>query len=211
MRFSFNRSVIFFVLVSLGGCGIFSDKAEEAASSRVEPGTEKVTDDWNCVADQKGLWDCFQSPAANSTQSTPAAASGESTTAPVTNAPLPAEDVGAALDADQTESARVDRNGETNEALIKSNHDWQKLSSAAFVLQVASHTSRASAEAALTGLNSPDAEVVKTWSEEGDLFVIIAGSYPDRATAEIAAEEFTARNEGASYWIRSSAHLLKAL
>ncbi|MFK8048938.1 MAG: SPOR domain-containing protein [Halioglobus sp.] len=193
-----------FVLVSLAGCGIFNDEIQDAASSRVEPGTEKVTDDWNCVADQKGLWDCFQSSEVERGQDRAPATAKEPD-------PIPASDVPIAADIRDAQPANIGGGQQTNEALIKSNHDWQKLSSAAFVLQVASHTSRASAEAALTGLNAPGAQVVKTWSEEGDLFVIIAGSYPDRAAAEAAAEEYTARNQGASYWIRSSAHLLKAL
>ena len=214
MRYPFYRSITFFMLVSLGGCGIFDDKISKADKSRVKPGTEKVTDDWSCVADQKGRWDCFQSPGINSGPSEPASAPSEPAAAvvePITIAPSPAGEAGESLAVGDAEAVGADGNPVAKEAYIKSNRDWQKLSSAAFVLQVAAHTSLASAENALTGMNAPGAEIVKTWSEQGDVFVIIAGRYPDRAAAEVAAEEFTTRNPDASYWIRSSAHLLKAL
>ncbi len=202
------------LLLPLGGCGIFDEKVPEASRERVAPGTEKVTDDWSCIADQKGRWDCFQSPLANATTSTPAPTGGEEIVEPNSAASAGAQELEEVSEDSEIEGAEPGddlRDQQTNESYIQSNQDWQKLSAKAFVLQVAAHTSRSNAETALTGLDAPGAEIVKTWSEKGDVFAIIAGSYPDRSEAEAAAEAFTERNQGTSYWIRSTAHLLKAL
>lgn len=212
MRFSFSHSIVLLLMLSLGGCGIFEESFPQASKVRIEPGTQKVTDDWNCIADEKGLWDCFQSSADEATESLPAATQAESVTEPDAAAdPVRAEAVEEASVPVLSETEGAASNEETQESYLQSNHDWQKLSSQAFVLQVAAHTSQANAETALTGLDAPGAEIVKTWSEKGDVFVIIAGSYPDRSAAETSAEAFAARNSGASYWIRSTSNLLKAL
>jgi septal ring-binding cell division protein DamX len=210
VRFSFNHSIVFLLLVSLGGCGIFEESAPQASKVRVAPGTEKVTDDWHCIADQKGLWDCFQTPPVKAAESVPASAPAETLVEPASAPPVSARSV----EASEPETSGLEgtaANQETRESYLQSNHDWQKLSAAAFVLQVAAHTSQANAETALTGLDAPGAEIVKTWSEKGDVFVIITGSYPDRSAAETSAEAFTARNPGTSYWIRSTSNFLKAL
>lgn len=188
------------VLLPLGGCGIFDEKGPEAFYESVAPGTEKVTDDWHCIADEKSRWDCFQS-----------ASDEAANTMPVSTAPEPVKQLEEVLEVESAEVGDDLGDEQTDESTVKSNQAWQKLSAQAFVLQIAAHTSRANAEAALIALDAPGAEIIKTWSDAGDVFVIIAGSYADKAEAEAAAEAFSGRNEGGDYWIRSTSHLLKAL
>jgi len=196
----------------LTGCGIFDEVSPGAEKTLIRPGTEKVTDDWNCIVDQKSRWDCFQlsggeEPEAKS-MTTATEAVSKTAPSPTVGTPVGTPSIAKSRGVEPGDAL----NGEpASEAYLQSNRDWQKLSAQAFVLQVAAHSTRAKAEAALTGFDAPGAQVIKTWSEKGDVFVVIAGSYPDRSSAEAAAEAFSERNAGVNYWIRSTAHFLKSL
>ena len=94
---------------------------------------------------------------------------------------------------------------------LQNSDDWQQIPADGYVLQLAAHRSLANAETALAVFDAPGAEIVKTRGSKGDLYVILAGNYPDRAAAKAAAEAFRERNEGADYWIRDAADFLGAL
>lgn len=201
--------------LSLTACGVFGDRFGTGDESSTVNGTEEVTDDWSCESNSSGEWDCYQ---ANPDEDPPRgseldsvkgepAASLQSNDADLdsTDSVPPVEEAMVAAGV-SVESASADQ-----AAYLQENYDWQQLSSDAYVLQLASHTSRENAQVALTALDAPDADIVKTWSEDGDRFVIIAGSYPDRKAADAAASAYLTRNAGATYWIRSTSNFLKAL
>ena len=201
--------------LSLTACGVFGDKFGTDDDSSTVSGTEEVTDDWSCESNNSGEWDCYQAnpdedalrgSEVDSVQGEPAAASQNNEANLVSRGSiLPVEEatVAAGVSAGSVSADQA--------AYLQENYDWQQLSADAYVLQLASHTSRENAQLALTGLDAPGADIVKTWSEDGDRFVIIAGSYPDMTAAEAAANAYLARNAGATYWIRSTANFLKAL
>jgi hypothetical protein len=202
------------LVLSLTACGLFGGKFGSGQDSPAENGRQDVTDDWSCESDASGEWDCYQAdpdPDA-STGSEVDAGAGES---PVAGQPHTEE--GTAVNAVVTDPAvqlEVAGTASTTAdqaAYLQDNYDWQQLSSDAYVLQLAAHTNRENAQLAIAGLDAPGAEIVKTWSDDGDVFVIIAGSYRDKPSAEAAAIIYSNRNEGATYWIRSTSNFLKAL
>ena len=203
------------LVLSLTACGMFSEGFGAGNESPAVNGREEVTDDWSCESNDSGEWDCYQEnrdkEASTSSEvdttvgdSAAVAHSSETDSAPADVAPM-VEEAPAATEI----SADPGQGNET--AYLQDNYDWQQLSSDAYVLQLAAHTSRENAQLALTALDAPGAKIVKTWSDDGDMFVIIAGSYPDMSTAEAAATAYSKRNAGATYWIRSTANFLKAL
>jgi septal ring-binding cell division protein DamX len=203
------------LMLSLTACGVFGEKFGTGNDSSAVSGSEEVTDDWSCESNNSGEWDCYQgSPDENSrgasvvdsAQDKPgASAQNKDPNMGSTDAVLPLEEAAAAT------GVSVDSSTADQAAYVQENYDWQQLSSDAYVLQLASHTTLENAQRALTALDAPGADVVKTWSENGDRFVIIAGSYPNMTAAEAAANAYLTRNVDASYWIRSTANFLKAL
>lgn len=203
------------LVLSLTACGMFDDKFGGGNDSPTENGREEVTDDWSCQSNDSGEWDCYQ---ASSDES--ASAGSKSDRVPVESAAAaqsvetgsaPAESTPAVEEAAVAMAVSAGAGQGNEAAYLQDNYDWQQLSSDAYVLQLAAHTSRENAQRALTTLDAPGAKIVKTWSDDGDVFVIIAGSYPDKYAAEAAAIAYSKRNADASYWIRSTANFLKAL
>ncbi|MEH6567847.1 MAG: SPOR domain-containing protein [Halioglobus sp.] len=202
-------------VLSLTACGMFSEKFGADNDSPTENGREEVTDDWSCESNDSGEWDCYQ------------ASPDEDASARSEEAPTLVEPAGvvatSAMDSKPTVVAptveeatvaagvSIEPSQGDEAAYLQDNYDWQQLSSDAYVLQLAAHTSRENAQLALTTLDAPDAKIVKTWSDDGDVYVIIAGSYPDKPTAEAAANVYLESNADATYWIRSTANFLKAI
>ena len=42
----------------LTACSLFDDGPGVIETPRAAPGTVSVSDDWSCVADENGMWDC---------------------------------------------------------------------------------------------------------------------------------------------------------
>lgn len=200
----------FGISVLLSACGMLGDTFDGSDDSSSATETEQVTDGWSCESTDSGEWDCYQDDTdkdnTNDSRSSSRSGAGDvqQDSASVDSTPPKKR---AAL----ANVATDDLENEDQAAYLQRNYDWQELSSAAYVLQLASHTSREKAAVALSELDVPDAEIVKTWSDEGDRFVVIVGRYADRAAAEQAAKAYLKGNNGATYWIRSTSNLLKAL
>ncbi len=195
---------------ALGACGLVDDGPGGIEAPRPSPGAIMVTDDWTCIADDNGAWDCTEldpEPAYVPTlpevpkyqQDTQIVAISGTTAAILPEPePEPEPEPKAAL-------------GEEQLSPSGSAVDWAEIPADGYVLQLAAHRSRANAERALSLLDAPVAEIVRTLAGGADLFIILAGNYPDLTTAKTAALEFQARNGGADFWVRSAADFLDAL
>jgi hypothetical protein len=94
---------------------------------------------------------------------------------------------------------------------LHSDNQAREAADNAYVLQLAAHHSLASAQTALTALDAPGAEIIKTRADSGEFFfVIIAGAYNSHSEALTAAADFQARNAGLDYWIRDAKGLVRA-
>ena len=45
---------------SLGACSLIDDGPGRVESPGPTPGTVMVTDDWSCIANESGAWDCTE-------------------------------------------------------------------------------------------------------------------------------------------------------
>ncbi len=181
---------------ALVACGSLIDKdpgREEAPVAA--PGTVMLIDDWSCLASETGTWDCTErNPEPAYIPSLPPVPPYQSEPEPEPE-PEPVPEAVPIMASTATHGSR----------------DWQQIPATGYVLQLAAHRLLANAENALAVLDAPGAELVKTRAGQGDLYVIIAGSYSSRSAALAAAEEFQDRNKGADYWVRDAADFLKAL
>jgi cell division septation protein DedD len=183
---------VLLVTVALGGCGnLIDDSRAQKVVPTEKPGTSLEVDDWSCVVDERGLWDCNElnpEPAYVPTlpDVPPYKAKSESLTEPASEPePIPEPEP-------ESESDPV-----------------VETSTNAFVLQLAAHRTLEKATTALSQLDDPNAKIVKTQGTKGALFLIIAGSYPDRSAAKAAAAAFQTRNYGADYWIRDASGVVE--
>ena len=207
-----SRALLLILSVcALGACGLIDEGSGTEGLSQAAPGTVKITDDWSCVADDNGTWDCTElNPEPAYVPTLPPVPDYDAESEAVAE-----EDAEVALGSQAT--AEPEPAGEVAAAVVVSSpdpqggHDWQQISADGFVLQLAAHRSYSSAELTLASLDAPGAEVVQTRGSRGDLFVIIAGSYANRSAAKAAATVFQDRNSGADYWIRDAADFLQAL
>ena len=175
---------VLLVTAALGGCGnLIDDSRAQKVVPTEKPGTSLEVDDWSCVVDEGGLWDCNElnpEPAYVPTLPyvPPYQAKSESVPEPEPE-PIPEP-----------------------ESVVEA-------STNAFVLQLAAHSTLEKATTALSKLDDPNAKIVKTQGTKGELFLIIAGSYPDRSAAKAAAAAFQTRNYGADYWIRDASGVVE--
>ena len=77
-----------------------------------------------------------------------------------------------------------------------------------YILQLAAHRFLVNAQRALRSFDAPDADIVKTTTTEGDMFLVVSGSYSDRTVAGSAAKTFSTNNPGANYWVRPATDLI---
>ncbi|MBT4522082.1 MAG: SPOR domain-containing protein, partial [Halieaceae bacterium] len=88
---------------------------------------------------------------------------------------------------------------------------WREISPEAFVLQLGAYRSLTGAQQALMSLKTPQAELLKITTDQGALYIILAGTYANRESAQTAALEILAPGDAADYWIRSARSLLGIL
>ena len=175
---------------ALGGCGnLIDDSRAEKVVQTEKPGTSLEIDAWSCVVDEGGLWDC-----------------NELNPAPPYVPALPY------VPPYQAKSESVPEPASEPEPIPESEPESDpvvEVSTNAFVLQLAAHSTLEKATTALSKLDDPNAKIVKTQGTKGELFLIIAGSYPDRSAAKAAAAAFQTRNYGADYWIRDASGVVE--
>lgn len=63
MRTAYRVIPVALSLVFLTGCSLFDDGPGTIEAPKAAPGSVVVSDDWSCVADGNGMWDC-QEPGA---------------------------------------------------------------------------------------------------------------------------------------------------
>jgi septal ring-binding cell division protein DamX len=211
-----NRYGALCVVLSMGlsgACSLIDDAPASEQDYKVPAGTVRESGDWSCVANEQGAWECQESkpePAYVPTLPEYDKNSGElaaRSVAAVESAPEQAP-----ASAPEPEPAPAPE-PEPKPTLIasaaatvapQSNDDAQISPADAYVLQLAAHNSLKNAQDALTVLDAPGAEIVKTRGEGGEFFVIVAGSYASHSEAVIAAADFQTRNAGLDYWIREA-------
>lgn len=185
--------IILLMALVVSGCGSVDKRTPTYQHERPSPGEERYSDHWHCVAGQDRFWSCR----ARRQQIAPAAAVSESPPIPE---PAPA------TDATSIEPAK----DATPPPAVTVIEPPYAPGPEGFAVQLGAYSSREAAVAFLESLEGVQGEVVRTAGTRGELYVVLAGTYPDSESARAAAAELLNANPGLDYWLRQVAELQRA-
>lgn len=212
---------------TLAACGLIDDRVETIEMERPDPGTERLSGGWRCVANEEGRWVCegaeaevasgqleqpdsttdldggVEAASAMSTE-TPAA---ENVTMEAGEKPLaePRADDEVVVDDAATIAPVIATEADQAQdvASVQPVSDAQ----GGYVLQIGSYRQRGAAEAYLADADISGAEILRTAGEQGDWYVVLVGQYADFAAAKASGDALRDAHVGLDYWIRRKSDL----